>query len=47
MNGIPMINGNVYTWADITVLIGGVPITGITGVKYADETILRKDGKKK
>ena len=32
-----MINGNVYTWADITVLIGGVPITGITGVKYADE----------
>lgn len=37
MNGIPMINGNVYTWADITVLIGGVPITGITGVKYADE----------
>lgn len=37
MNGIPLINGNLYTWADITVLIGGVPITGIRGIKYSDK----------
>lgn len=37
MDGIPLINGNLYGWADITVLVGGVPISGIRGVKYADE----------
>lgn len=36
-NGIPYINGNLYSWADLRVLIGGVPLTGITAIKYADE----------
>ena len=31
-NGIPMVNGMLVSWADIVVLIGGVPVTGITGV---------------
>ena len=36
-NGIPMVNGMLTSWADIVVLIGGVPITGITGVEYDDQ----------
>lgn len=35
-NGIPLVNGVLYAWADIVVLIGGVPITGITGIEYGD-----------
>jgi hypothetical protein len=34
---VPLINGIAYGWADITVLIGGVPVTGITAIKYTDE----------
>ncbi len=37
MNIIPLVNGNVYGWADITVLVGGTPVTGIRGVKYSDK----------
>lgn len=33
----PLVNGNVYEWADITVLVGGAPVTGIRGVKYSDK----------
>lgn len=36
-NGIPMVNGTICAWADIVILIGGVPVTGVTGVEYADE----------
>lgn len=36
-DGIPLINGTLYSWADIVVLIGGVPVTGIVGVDYGDE----------
>lgn len=36
-NGIPLANGMLCSWADIVVLIGGVPITGITGVEYDDK----------
>lgn len=36
-NGVPMVNGMLVAWADITVTIGGVPITGIVGVEYSDE----------
>ena len=36
-NGVPMVNGMLVGWADIVVLVGGVPITGITGVEYTDE----------
>ena len=31
-----MVNGMLVSWADIVVLIGGVPVTGITGVEYGD-----------
>lgn len=36
-NGVPMVNGMICAWADIMVLIGGVPFTGILGVEYGDE----------
>ncbi|MDD4141588.1 MAG: hypothetical protein PHR20_02180 [Bacteroidales bacterium] len=38
MNGIPLINGEEYSWGDIQVLLAGpTPITGITGIEYSDE----------
>lgn len=37
MNGIPMINGAAYGWADITTTIAGVPVTGITAIEYDDK----------
>lgn len=33
----PLINGREYGWADITVNIGGVPITQIVAIKYEEE----------
>lgn len=33
----PLINGREYGWADITATIGGVPVTGITAIKYGEE----------
>ena len=36
-NGTPLINGVLYSWADIVLTIGGVPITGITGIEYGEE----------
>lgn len=35
-NGIPLVNGMLCSWADVVVLIGGVPVTGIVGVDYGD-----------
>lgn len=35
-NGIPLINGMLYSWADIVATIGGVPLTGITAIEYGD-----------
>lgn len=35
-NGIPLVNGTLYSWADIVVTIAGVPVTGITAVEYGD-----------
>jgi len=37
MDGIPLINGHEYSWADIVVNMAGVPVTGITGIEYNDE----------
>jgi hypothetical protein len=37
MNGIPLINGNAYSWGDIVCTSAGVPVTGITGIEYADD----------
>ncbi len=36
-NGVPMVNGVTYGWADIIVLIGGVPVTGISAIEYGDK----------
>lgn len=36
-NGIPMVNGNLYSWADVVATIGGVPVTGITAIEYGDD----------
>ena len=36
-NGIPLINGMLYSWADIVFALSGVPITGITGIEYGDD----------
>jgi hypothetical protein len=30
----PLINGRAYGWADIAVVIAGVPLTNIRGIKY-------------
>ena len=37
MNGIPLINGHEYGWADIEVSIAGPIATGITGIEYNDD----------
>jgi hypothetical protein len=31
---IPLVNGESYTWAQIIVNIGGVPIAGVKAIKY-------------
>lgn len=36
-NGVPFINGKLYDWADIVLVIAGVPVTGITGIEYKDD----------
>ena len=34
---IPLINGKAYEYADITCIILGVPITGITAIEYGED----------
>lgn len=36
-NGIPMVNGMLYSWADIVCAISGVPLTGITAIEYGEK----------
>ena len=36
-NGVPFVNGKLYDWADIVLVIAGVPVTGITGIEYKDD----------
>lgn len=36
-NIVPLINGKSYEWSDITMNVMGVPIVGVTAIKY-DET---------
>lgn len=44
-NGIPLINGMLYSWADIVAAISGVPLTGITGIEYGDsQDVVNKYG---
>ncbi len=37
MNLTPLINGVEYSWGDIVVTIGGVPLVGITAIDYDDD----------
>jgi hypothetical protein len=37
MHGIPLVNGFAHDWADISLIIGGVPVTGVTGIEYDDD----------
>ncbi len=34
---IPLINGVAYSWGDIVMTIGGVPVSGITAIEYEDK----------
>ena len=34
---MPVVNGKLYDWADIVLVIAGVPVTGITGIEYKDD----------
>ncbi len=34
---IPLINGREFGWADIAFSIGGIPVSGITAIKYEEE----------
>ena len=36
-NGVPMINGTMYGWADIVCVIAGVIPTGINAIEYDDK----------
>lgn len=36
-NGVPLINGVAYGWADIVFLVAGVPVTGIVAIDYDDK----------
>ena len=36
-NGIPYINGLLYDWAQISVGIAGVVVTGVTAIEYKEE----------
>jgi hypothetical protein len=37
MNFPVNVNGQVYSWGDLTCLIAGVIVTGITGIDYKEE----------
>jgi hypothetical protein len=32
----PLINGNTYSWADIVFNVMGIPVAGVTAIRYAD-----------
>lgn len=36
-NGVPLINGVLYSWASIKFVVGTVPVTGITAIKYDEK----------
>lgn len=44
-NGIPLVNGMLYSWANIVATISGVPLTGITAIEYGDsQDVVNKYG---
>lgn len=37
VNHIPLINGVSHSWGDIVMLIGGIPVIGVTAIEYGDK----------
>lgn len=37
MNKIPYINGKLYSWAQISLGIDGVPVIGVRAIRYGDK----------
>lgn len=37
LNGLPLINGKAYEFADITCIVLGTPIVGVTAIEYGEE----------
>ncbi len=37
VNHIPLINGYSHSWGDIVMIIGGVPVIGVTAIEYGDK----------
>jgi hypothetical protein len=36
-NGIPLVNGKQYEYADVTMIVLGTPILGVTNIEYGEE----------
>jgi hypothetical protein len=36
-NGLPLINGKAYEYADISCIVLGTPIIGVTAIEYGEE----------
>lgn len=37
INEIPLINGSAYSWADITIIVAGMPVLGVKAIDYEDD----------
>ncbi|HMO63299.1 MAG TPA: hypothetical protein PKC39_14535 [Ferruginibacter sp.] len=37
-NNVPLINGKAYGWSNITIILAGAPLIGVTAINYDDET---------
>lgn len=35
-NQIPLINGKAYAWANVSILLAGAPVIGISSINYKD-----------
>jgi hypothetical protein len=42
-NQIPLINGKAYAWANVSLLLAGAPVIGVTKIDY-DDTEEKEDG---
>lgn len=41
-NGIPAINGEMYGWADVKLMVNGTLIKGVSAIKYGDSQTIEK-----
>ena len=39
INILPLVNGKSYAYADVTVIIFGVPIVGVTAIEYGEDAL--------